>query len=115
MLYAVVLILIVFALLAVSISRSRKLKSHDDFMVADRRLSAWVLVFTLLCSWIGAGSLFAGAEFAYRRGLSSLWLPAGGWAGLLGGFFTPRRARALARYTVPDLLAKPYRPTGRGF
>ena len=90
MLYAAVLILIVLALLAVSVSRSRKLKSHDDFMVADRKLSAPVLVFTLLCSWIGAGSLFAGAEFAYRRGLASLWLPAGGWAGLLLVYFTAR-------------------------
>ncbi len=115
MLYAVVLVLIVLALLAVSISRSRKLKSHDDFMVADRRLSAWVLVFTLLCSWIGAGSLFAGAEFAYRRGLSSLWLPAGGWAGLLVVFFTAGRARAFARYTVPDLLETRYGPAARVF
>ena len=115
MLYAVVLVLIVLALLAVSISRSRKLKSHDDFMVADRRLSAWLLVFTLLCSWIGAGSLFAGAEFAYRRGLSSLWLPAGGWAGLLVVFFTAGRARAFARYTVPDLLETRYGPAARVF
>ena len=115
MLYAVVLVLIVLVLLAVSISRSRKLKSHDDFMVADRRLSAWVLVFTLLCSWIGAGSLFAGAEFAYRRGLSSLWLPAGGWAGLLVVFFTAGRARAFARYTVPDLLETRYGPAARVF
>src|SRR5438876_7705445 len=115
MLYAVVLVLIVLALLAVSVSRSRKLKSHDDFMVADRRLSAWVLVFTLLCSWIGAGSLFAGAEFAYRRGLSSLWLPAGGWAGLLVVFFTAGRARSFARYTVPDLLETRYGPVARVF
>src|SRR2546428_1044118 len=115
MLYAVVLVSIVLALLAVSLSRSRKLKSHDDFMVADRRLSAWVLVFTLLCSWIGAGSLFAGAEFAYRRGLSSLSLPAGGWAGLLVVFFTAGRARAFARYTVPDLLETRYGPAARVF
>ena len=115
MLYAVVLVLIVLALLAVSVSRSRKLKSHDDFMVADRRLSAWVLVFTLLCSWIGAGSLFAGAEFAYRRGLSSLWLPAGGWAGLLVVFFTAGRARSFARYTVPDLLETRYGAVARVF
>ena len=72
MFYATVLILIVFVLLTVSVTRMLKLKSHADFMVADRKLSAAVLVFTLLCSWIGAGSLFGGAEFAYRRGLASL-------------------------------------------
>lgn len=72
MLHAAVLVLIVLALLGVSAGRTLKLKSHADFMVADRKLSASVLVFTLLCSWIGAGSLFGGSEFAYRRGLAAL-------------------------------------------
>jgi Na+/proline symporter len=112
-LYALSLTLIVIALLAVSVGRSRKLKSHADFMVADRKLSVWVLVFTLLCSWIGAGSLFAGAEFAYQQGLASLWLPAGGWAGLLVIYFIAGRARSFAQFTVPDLLETRYSPTAR--
>jgi SSS family solute:Na+ symporter/sodium/proline symporter len=115
MLYAAVLILIVLVLLTVSVTRMLKLKSHADFMVADRKLSAAVLVFTLLCSWIGAGSLFAGAEFAYRSGLASLWLPAGGWAGLLVIYFIAGRARAFAQYTVPDLLEVRYSPIARVF
>jgi SSS family solute:Na+ symporter len=113
MIYAAVLILIVLALLAVSVTRTLKLKSHADFMVAGRKLRASVLVFTLLCSWIGAGSLFAGAEFAYRQGLASLWLPAGGWAGLLVVYFVAGRARAFAQYTIPDLLETRYSPVAR--
>ncbi len=113
MLYAVVLTLIVLALLAVSVGRTLKLKTHADFMVADRKLSAGVLVFTLLCSWIGAGSLFGGAEFAYHHGLASLWLPAGGWAGLILVYFIAGRARAFAQYTVPDLLETRYGPVAR--
>jgi solute:Na+ symporter, SSS family len=113
MFYAAVLILVVLVLLTVSVTRMVKLKSHADFMVADRKLSAAVLVFTLLCSWIGAGSLFGGAEFAYRRGLASLWLPAGGWAGLLVVYFIAGRARAFAQYTVPDLLEVRYSPIAR--
>lgn len=113
MLYAAVLVLIVLALLAVSVARALKLTSHDDFMVADRKLPAVILVFTLLCSWIGAGSLFAGAEFAYHEGLASLWLPAGGWAGLVVVYFTAGRARAFAQYTVPDLLETRYSPVAR--
>lgn len=115
MLYALVLALIVLALLTVSILRTIKLKSHADFMVAGRKLSAGVLVFTLLCSWIGAGSLFGGAEFAYRQGLASLWLPAGGWAGLLVIYFLAGRARAFAQYTVPDLLETRYSAIARVF
>jgi len=105
--------LIVLALLTVSINRSFKLKTHTDFMVADRQLSVWVLIFTLLCSWIGAGSLFAGAEFAYKEGLASLWLPAGGWAGLLVIYFIAGRARSFAQYTIPDLLEVRYSPMAR--
>jgi len=82
-------------------------------MVADRQLSVWVLIFTLLCSWIGAGSLFAGAEFAYHQGLASLWLPAGGWAGLLVIYFIAGRARSFAQYTIPDLLEVRYSPMAR--
>ncbi len=115
MLYAAVLIIVVLTLLTVSVVRSLKVKSHADFMVADRKLSAGVLVFTLLCSWIGAGSLFGGAEFAYRRGLAGLWLPAGGWAGLLVIYFIAGRARAFAQYTVPDLLEARYSPIARVF
>lgn len=115
MIYAAVLILVVLALLTVSVTRLLKVKSHADFMVADRKLSAGVLVFTLLCSWIGAGSLFGGAEFAYRRGLAGLWLPAGGWAGLLVIYFIAGRARAFAQYTVPDLLETRYSPIARIF
>jgi SSS family solute:Na+ symporter len=113
MLYACVLVLIVLGLLAVSLSRAARLRTHADFMVAGRQLSAGVLVFTLLCSWIGAGSLFGGAEFAVQQGLSSLWLPAGGWAGLLVVYFTAGRARAFAQYTVPDLLETRYSPLAR--
>ena len=47
-----------------------------DFLVAGRKLPWFVLVFTLLSSWIGAGSLFAGGENAYRNGFASLWQPA---------------------------------------
>jgi SSS family solute:Na+ symporter len=113
MIYAVSLVVIVLALLTVSIARSFKLKTHSDFMVADRRLSVWVLIFTLLCSWIGAGSLFAGAEFAYKQGLAALWLPAGGWAGLLVIYFIAGRARSFAQYTIPDLLEVRYSPMAR--
>jgi Na+/proline symporter len=87
MLYATVLILVVLVLLTVSLRRMVKLKSHADFMVADRRLSAAVLVFTLLCSWIGAGSLFGGAEFG-------VFMVAGGRLGGFAGGLFHRRAGA---------------------
>jgi SSS family solute:Na+ symporter/sodium/proline symporter len=72
-----------------------------------------VLVFTLLSSWIGSGSLLGGAENAYRHGFAALWQPAGGWAGLALIYFIAPRARRFAQYTIPDLLETRYNQTAR--
>jgi len=87
--------------------------SHFSLRQVGRSLPAFVLVFTLLSSWIGAGSLFAGAENAYRNGFAALWQPAGGWAGLLLIYFIAPRARKFAQYTIPDLLEARYNQTAR--
>jgi Na+/proline symporter len=113
MLYIYVLTVIVCALLAVGLWKTRAVKTKADFLVAGRSLPAYVLVFTLLSSWIGAGSLFAGAESAFKNGFAALWIPAGGWAGLLIIYFVAPRARKFAQYTVPDLLETRYNTTAR--
>jgi SSS family solute:Na+ symporter/sodium/proline symporter len=112
-LYSVVLIIIVVALLAVALYRTSLVKTKADYLVAGRSLSAVVLVFTLLTSWIGAGSLFAGAENAYRNGFAALWQPAGGWLALLLIYFIAPRARKFAQFTLPDLLEARYNQTAR--
>ena len=113
MLYAIVLSIIVVVLLTVSITRIHTVKTKADYLVAGRSLPAYVLVFTLLSSWIGAGSLFAGAENAFKNGFAALWQPAGGWAGLLIIYFVAPRARKFAQFTVPDLLETRYNATAR--
>ena len=72
-----------------------------------------MLVLTWLTSWIGAGSLCAGAENAYRNGFAALWQPAGGWLGLLLIYFIAPRARKFAQFTLPDLLEARYNQTAR--
>ena len=113
MLYVIVLVLIVATLLVVSLARARTVKTQADFTVAGRSLAWPVLVFTLLSSWIGAGTLFAGGENAFRNGLSALWLPAGGWAGLLVIALIAGRARRFAQFTVPELLETRFNVTAR--
>jgi solute:Na+ symporter, SSS family len=112
-LYAVVLGAIVLTLLSVSLARLRKVKTKADYLVAGRSLSAFVLVFTLLSSWIGSGSLLAGAENAYRHGFAALWQGGGGWGGLLLIYFIAPRARRFAQYTIPDLLEARYNQAAR--
>jgi Na+/proline symporter len=103
----------VAVLLSTALVRSLAVKSQDDFLVAGRKLTWPVLVFTLLSSWIGAGSLFAGGENAYRNGFAALWQPAGGWLGLILISMIAGRARRFAQFTVPDLLETRYNVTAR--
>ncbi len=112
-LYATVLGIIVVTLLSVSLARLGAVKTKADYLVAGRSLPAFVLVFTLLSSWIGSGSLLGGAENAYKHGFSALWQAAGGWAGLLLIYFIAPRARKFAQFTIPDLLESRYNQTAR--
>jgi solute:Na+ symporter, SSS family len=112
-LYAIVLGLIVLALLGVSVARLGKVKTKADYLVAGRSLPAFVLVFTLLSSWIGSGSLLGGAENAYKHGFAALWQAAGGWAGLALIYFIAPRARKFAQFTIPDLLETRYNQIAR--
>ena len=112
-LYGIVVGLIVVTLLAVSLSRLRATKTKADYLVAGRSLPAAVLVFTLLSSWIGSGSLLGGAENAYRHGFAALWQGGGGWVGLFLIYFIAPRARRFAQYTIPDLLEARYNQTAR--
>jgi SSS family solute:Na+ symporter/sodium/proline symporter len=112
-LYATVLAIIVITLLAVSLGSLRNVRTKADYLVAGRSLPAFVLIFTLLCSWIGSGSLLGGAENAYRHGFAALWQAGGGWAGLLLIYFIAPRARKFAKFTIPDLLEARYNETAR--
>ena len=112
-LHAIVLAVIVITLLVISLTRVGKVHTRADYLLAGRSLPAFVLVFTLLSSWIGSGSLLGGAENAYRNGFAALWQPAGGWAGLALIYFIAPRARRFAQYTIPDLLEARYNQTAR--
>src|SRR6202048_1671243 len=112
-LYVIVLIIIVVALMAVAIYRTSLVKTKADYLVWGRSRPSMVLVLTLLTSWIGAGSLFAGAENAYKNGFAALWQPAGGWLGLIVIALIAGRARRFAQFTVPDLLEARYNAAAR--
>ena len=111
--YIVVLCAVVATLCGVTIAKTLSVHNKSDFMVAGRKLPWTVLVFTLLSSWIGAGSLFAGAENAYLHGFTALWQSAGGWFGLIIIAVIAGRARRFAQFTVPDLLEARYNATAR--
>ena len=100
-------------LVALGVYQARKLKTGDDFLVAGRTLPWHVLVFTLLATWIGSGSLFGGAGLGYRHGFPGLWQSAGAWVGIAMVYFLAHRVRRIAKYTMPDILELRYGATAR--
>ena len=93
--------------------RARRVKSQEDFMVAGRSLKTGVMVFTLICTWIGSGTFIAGAEFASKAGFSALWMAAGAWVGIVVIYFLAGKIRTFGEYTIGDILEVRYGPAAR--
>jgi len=108
MTYTIVVISYVLILIGVAVYKSRTVKSADDFMVAGRSVPVYMLVATLVCTWIGSGSLFGTAGLTFRTGISELWFSAGAWLGILVIYMIAARVRRIAQYTLTDLLEKRY-------
>jgi len=82
-------------------------------MVAGRKLTAPILVGTLLATWIGSGDIFSVADLSYHHGFSSLIGSAGGWIGIIIVFFIAARVREFGQFTVPDILEARYNKWAR--
>lgn len=95
-------------LAGIAIYQTRRVKTGADFVVAGRGLTARVLVGTMLASWIGSGTLIAGAEYAKNHGFAAIWQPAGAWLGILVVAILAPRIRRLEQFTLPDILELRY-------
>ena len=106
MIYVAVVTSYVLMLLGISVYKSRTVKTDEDFMVAGRDVPVYMLVATLVCTWIGSGSLFGTAGLTFRTGISELWFSAGAWVGILVVYTIAARVRKIAQYTLTDLLGR---------
>jgi SSS family solute:Na+ symporter/sodium/proline symporter len=106
--HAGVVLIYVLLLVGVAVYKSRSVKSADDFIVAGRGVPVYMLVATLVCTWIGSGSLFGSAGLTFRAGISMLWFSSGAWVGILIVYFIAARVRRIAQYTLTDLLETRY-------
>ena len=106
--YILSILVYLLALVGVGYYKSRIVKTGEDFMVAGRALTWYVLVGTLLATWMGSGSLFGGAGLGYRNGLAGLWSAAGGWIGIVLVYFIAKRIRNFGKVTVPDIFEVRY-------
>jgi len=113
--YLYIILAYILVLAGFNFYRARRVKSQEDFMVAGRSVKTSVMVFTLICTWIGSGTFIAGAEFAAKAGFSSLWMPAGAWLGIIVIYFLAGKVRTFGQYTIGDILEERYGPAARLF
>ncbi len=96
-------------LLVVTFSHYRgRAESAESFLLADRSLTLWPFVATLVTTWYG-GILGVG-EFSYSYGLSN-WLVFGVpyyLYALIFALFLAGRARRTMLFTIPDQLTRVY-------
>ena len=111
--YLYIILAYLLVLTAFNFIRSKRIKSQEDFMVAGRSLKWSVMVFTLICTWIGSGTFISGAEFASKAGISALWLAAGAWVGIIAIYFLAAKIQTFGQYTIGDILEVRYGPIAR--
>ena len=112
-LYFGFLLAYLLGLVAVALRGSRRVETQEDFSVAGRNLSAFVLFGTLLATWIGTGSIFGNAEKTFRVGVAAVIIPLSSLAGICVLYFLAARARGLQGITVQDLLERRYNAGAR--
>lgn len=105
-LIAVVTYLVIMALIGVYFAKT-SVKNNDDFMVAGRRLPLFVVIGTLLATFVGSGTVVGGASFIYQYGpFAAIFNLSGGFIGAIILYFIAGKVRASGAYTVPQLLEK---------
>ena len=108
MIYLISIVFYLLLLVAVGIYKVNSVKNSEDFMVAGRTLPWFILVGTLLATWMGSGSLFSGAGLGYRNGFAGLWSSGGAWLGIALIYFITKRIRNFGKVTVPDIFEARY-------
>jgi Na+/proline symporter len=83
MIYISIIIIYLFTLVGLGLYKARKIKTQSDFAVAGRTLTPWILVGTMLATWMGTGSILGNAGKTYETGLAALMLPLGGVLGVI--------------------------------
>lgn len=105
-LIAVIVYLVFMALIGVFFART-SISNSDDFMVAGRSLPLFVVIGTLLATFVGSGTVVGGASFIYQYGpWAAIWNLSGGIVGAIILYFIAGKVRQSEIYTVPEMMEK---------
>jgi len=113
MIYLIAIFAYLFVLAGIGIYKSRQVKTQEDFTVAGRTLSPWIMVCTMLAVWIGTGSIVGNAGKTYEVGMAALFLPLGTFVGMILLSFIATRARNIEALSVPEIIGRRFGNTAR--
>ena len=113
MIYLTIILIYLLTLIALGAYKAKKIKTQSDFAVAGRTLTPWILLGTMLATWLGTGSVLGNAGKAYQTGLAALILPLGGVLGVVVLTQIAGKVRAYEKFTVPEILGDRFGPTAR--
>ena len=113
MIYLSIILIYLFTLIALGAYKAKKIKTQSDFAVAGRTLTPWILLGTMLATWLGTGSVLGNAGKAYQTGLAALILPLGGVLGVVVLTQIAGKVRAYEKFTVPEILGDRFGPAAR--
>ena len=83
----------------------KKVKSSDDFAVANRSLPTVVLIGTLLATWCGGGAITGSAGLIWGNGpYFGLLIFIGAPIGMFMLYLVSGRVRQATTYTIPELF-----------
>ncbi len=113
MTYLIAIFVYLLVLTVIGVYKSRQVKTQEDFTVAGRTLSPWVMVCTMLAVWIGTGSIVGNAGKTYQVGMAAFFLPLGTFVGMILLSFIATRARNVKALSVPEIIGRRYGATAR--
>jgi len=96
-------------MLIVGVVSHRRAKEADDFFVAGRKGSSWLITGSLLATIVGGSATVGMAGLGFTQGLTGAWWLLVGSIGLaVLGFLWAGKVREYGLYTLPELVGKQY-------
>lgn len=97
-------------MLVIGIYASKYIKTTADFLLAGRRLGVLLTFATLAATHYGGGFVLGGSSWGVKYGIGGFWYGFACGLGLIAlGLTFARMSRALALYTVPEILYLRYK------
>ena len=104
-----IIIAYIIIIVLIGLISSRKVKTSQDFFLADRSVGWLTLTATITATTVGGSATIVAGGRIYASGLPALWYDIGGALGLIIlGFFLAKKVRKTGLYTLPDITGHIY-------